>query len=320
MKIAFLGLSVEEIAYFKQEMKDEEVVLKKENIEEVDINEIKNSDILCINAFQKINCEVLSEFTNLKMIATRSTGMDHISLEDCKYQNIIVKNVPLYGDNTIAEFAFSLLLTISRKMIKTSSRIKEGSVYRGDLQGFDLEAKTIGLIGGGNIGINVVKMAKGFGMNVIVYDIHQDKELEKKYGFSYVSLDELYEKADIISLHVPYNKHTYHMLNDESFHKMKSGVVIINTARGEVVDTDALIRALEYGKVSACGLDVFEGEAVFAEDTNEVLEEKKRKRLSDISKLLSYENVIITPHNAYNTKEAVYRINATTANNIREIL
>ena len=226
--------------------------------------------------------------------------------------------MPFYGENTIAEYAFALLLCLSRRIIESRQRILDGSFNTSGLEGFDLKDKTIGIIGSGHIGLHTAKISKGFDMKVIVYDINRNDNLAKEIGFEYVDMDTLLKNSDIISLHVPYNKYTHHLINKDSFDKMKNGVVIINTARGAVVETESLIEALESKKVLAAGLDVLEGEDYLRGLYNNHSEEEKNKILENKNKLLSFDNVIVTPHNAFNTKEAKIRIDRTSVDNIIE--
>ena len=186
--------------------------------------------------------------------------------------------------------------------------------------GFDLKDKTIGIIGGGRIGLHVARMARSFGMHVRVYDIHEDSFLSELINFKYVTLDELFKTSDIISLHVPYNKYTAHIINKDSIQKMKDGVLIINTARGGLINNKDLIDALDSGKIYGAGLDVLEGEEfLFEENISNSPVENAAKIIVE-SKLLSEKpNVVITPHNAFNSIEAVYRIIDTTVDNILQI-
>lgn len=320
MKIAFFYNNNKELDFFKSNLKDYDVNYFKGNINDVDIDKFSDASIISIHAASKMPSELLCRLPNLKMIATRCTGLDHIDTDYCASHDIIVKNVPFYGENTIAEYAFALLLCLSRRIIESKQRVLDGSFNTNGLEGFDLKGKTIGIIGSGHIGLHTAKISKGFDMKVIVYDINQNNDIAKEIGFEYVNMDTLFENSDIISLHVPYNKYTHHLINKDSFNKMKNGVVIINTARGAVVETEGLIEALESKKVLAAGLDVLEGEDYLRGLYNNLSEDEKNKILENKNKLLSFDNVILTPHNAFNSKEAADRINRTTLDNIVEFL
>ena len=185
--------------------------------------------------------------------------------------------------------------------------------------GFDLKEKTIGVIGAGQIGLHVIRIAKGFGMNVLAYDTRQNKILSEVLGFEYTSLEDLLVKSDVITLHVPYNKYTHHLMNRDKFKFVKKGAILINTARGSVVNTEALIEALDQKVLSGAGLDVFEGEELIKEENQLVYDTKNIEDLANIVKdhvLLSKDNVVFTPHIAFYSKEAMERILETTVENV----
>ena len=321
MKISFFEVGNDEEARFREEFANDEVKFFKESIQDVDISEYKDSDIISIFIYSKVFEEILEQMPNLKLVTTRSTGMDHINVEYCEAHNIAVKNVPLYGENTVAEHTFALLLAISRKIRISHARVNSGSFSSRGLQGVELRDKTIGIIGGGRIGMHVARMASAFDMYVKVYDLKRDEFLADIIAFKYASLDEIFETADVISLHLPYNESTHHILDNEAFNKMKDGVIIINTARGGLVDTNSLISAIESGKVSGAGLDVIEGEEFLLEENlyNSPIEEAA-KLIIQSKKLLDNENIVFTPHNGFNSKEAENRIINKTIENIREMV
>jgi D-lactate dehydrogenase len=255
----------------------------------------------------------------LKLITTRSTGFDHIDLEKCKKQGITVCNVPSYGENTVAEHTFALILSLSRNMCKACIRRFEQNFSIEGLEGFDLKGKTIGVIGTGQIGLHVIRIAKGFGMNVLAYDVRQNKLLSEVLGFEYVALEDLLARSDVITLHVPYMKATHHLMNKDTFKLVKKGAILINTARGSIVDTEALIEALDNKILAGAGLDVFEGEEVIKEEKQLLYDPKNLEVLNSLVKdhiLLSKDNVVFTPHIAFYSKEALERILETTVENI----
>ena len=317
MKIAFFEITNLEKEKFEKAFPNDELVFFENEIQNVDLTKYEDSNILCIFVHSEITKEILKNIPNLKLICTRSTGVDHIDLEACKEKNIEVKNVPTYGENTVAEHTFALMLSLSRKIHKSYVRSIEGKFSTEGLQGFDLKDKTIGIIGGGRIGLHVARISKGFGMHVRVYDINRDNFLAELINFKYVELDELFATSDIVSLHVPLNKYTEHMINKDSIKKFKDGALLINTARGGLVDTSALIEALKSGKLSGAGLDVIEGEEYLIEENifNSPVE-KAAKLIVESKQLLNNENVVLTPHNAFNSVEAVNRIIDTTIENI----
>ena len=258
------------------------------------------------------------------MIATRSTGFDHIDLEHCRQRGIVVSNVPSYGDRTVAEHVFALLLGISRNLVEAVNRTRRDDFSQQGLQGFDLFGKTIGVVGTGKIGSCVVEIARGFGMNVLAFDVKPNAALAERVGFQYVPMDELLSRSDIVTLHVPLNRHTHHLIGDEAFGKMKRGVVVINTARGSVIDIQALMSALATGKVRAVGLDVLPNEPAITEEAQLLkLGGRERRELENLLAghiLLHQRNALISPHSAFNTREAVGRLLATTVENIQAFL
>ena len=210
---------------------------------------------------------VFDKYPKLKLIATRSTGFDHIDLAEAKVRGVAVASVPSYGVNTVAEFAFALILALSRRVCEAHEQVSEtGSFSQERLRGFDLQDKTIGIVGCGHIGIHAVKIANGFGMKALVFDAHQDDALAKENNFTYASLEELMGQSDIITLHVPYNEHTHHLINLQNISLIKKGAYLINTARGAVVETEAIIAALKNGTLAGAGLDVLEEEGDMSDE------------------------------------------------------
>lgn len=292
-------------------------------VDEKSLEEIKDAEILVVFIYSKITKEVLDKLPGLKFIATMSTGYDHIDIETCKARNITVSNVAGYGEVSVAEHTFALLLSISRRIIESHERVRDGYFSPEKLTGFDLAGKTIGVVGIGSIGKHVIEIAHGFRMNVIGYKRSPDPELEKSLNFKIVDMDTLLSKSDIISLHVPYSSETHHMLNEESFNKMKQGVVVLNTSRGGLIDTRAMLKYVESGKIKGVGLDVCEGEPALREEKQLLSKEFNNENLMHILEekmLLNHKNVIITPHNAFNSYEALEMILATTTENIKGFL
>lgn len=293
-------------------------------VEELDYEAIGDAEIVSTFIYSELGCEVLQRFPNLKLLATRSTGFEHIDLDYCKENGIQVTNVPTYGENTVAEHVFALLLAISHHLIEAVDRTRRGDFSQQGLRGFDLQGKTMGIVGAGNIGRYAARLAKGFGMQVLAFDVEPDQDAARDIGFDYVEMTELLHRADVVSLHVPGTKKTRNMISDDEFKLMKDGVVLINTARGAVVDSRALLHALSLGKVAAVGLDVLPEEPILREEA-ELLRSAYSKE-HDLEALLAdhillrLRNVIITPHSAFNTDEAVQRIVDTTRANIEAFL
>lgn len=264
---------------------------------------------------------VIEALANLKFVATRSTGYDHIDLAAVSERNIVVSSVPSYGENTVAEYAFALLLTLSRKIYDGAHRVREETRFSFEgLQGFDLKGKTIGVLGTGRIGKHAIRIANGFDMRVVAYDPFPNEILPQELGFKYMSFEEVLKTSDIITVHVPYSKETHHLLNEKTIALMKPGSYLINTSRGGVVDTPALAVALKAGRLGGAGLDVLEEEGVIKDELDFIVhghpEEHSLKTILADHVLMDLPNVVVTPHNAFNTKEALTRILDTTIENI----
>ena len=273
----------------------------------------------------KIDKLVLDSLPNLKFIATRSTGYDHIDLFSCNEKGIKVSFVPGYGDNTVAEYTFGLILNLTRKIYKAINQIKQKESFSlRDLRGIDLMGKTIGVIGVGRIGKEVIKIAKGFDMNIVAFSPHQDIEFSKNLGFSYVSLEELLGLSDIITIHCPYNKSTHHLINKGNIDLVKKGSFFINSARGGIIETEALVYALEKGIFQGAALDVLEEEGELKDElhllSKKGIHEEELKVILYDHILMNFPNVLITPHNAFNSKEAMERILNITIENIKSFI
>jgi D-lactate dehydrogenase len=310
--------------YFRERMSEHEFVFFEEPFRDHASYGDPDAEVLSVFVGSRVDAEHMDRFPKLKAIVTRSTGFDHIDLEEAKKRGITVSNVPTYGENTVAEFAFALLLSLSRKIYSSYDRLlKEGSYSAVGLRGFDLMGKKIGVVGTGHIGRYAIKMAKGFGMEVVAFDVNEDHEYAKEMGFMYVTLEDLMSQSDIITLHVPYNTHTHHMINMDNISKIKRGAHLINTSRGQVVETAALVRALEEGIIEGAGLDVLEEEELMKDGTSILYAENpdpKRLQIVLANKyFVDHPRVIVTPHSAYSTKEAVERILNTTIENIQAV-
>ncbi|MEM4336981.1 MAG: NAD(P)-dependent oxidoreductase [Candidatus Woesearchaeota archaeon] len=322
VKIVFYEVEEWEKDYLKERLKDYDVIFFNEHLTEDNIETAKDADALGIFIYSEIDSNKLNLLNNLKLITTMSTGYDHIDLKEAKRKNICVCNVPSYGENTVAEYTFALILALSRKIIESVERTRRGNFSLEGLRGFDLKGKTIGIIGTGRIGKHVVRIAKGFEMNVLAYDIYPDHSFAQQIGFNYVDLDYLLSKSDIISLHAPYTEQTHHLINLSNINKIKRGAMLINTARGGLVETNALLEALKQGIISSAGLDVLEEECFIREEkqllSNVFNTSCDLKVILQEHILLEQDNVIISPHNAFNTKEALQRILDVTIDNIKK--
>lgn len=320
MKIAIFETEDWEIEYLKKKLEGHELSFYPHTLTEDRVEDIKDVEALSVFIYSTLTKEVLEKLPSLKLVTTRSTGYDHIDMAYCKERGISVCNVPSYGAITVAEHTFALIMAVSRMIVPSVERTRKGDFEPHGLTGFDLHGKTLGTIGVGNIGTHVIQIAKGFGMKVVAHTRRPDPELAQKLGITFVSLDELLQMSDVISIHVPYSKETHHMINQENIKQVKKGSIIINTARGGIIETEALVRALEEGNVKGAGLDVLEEECYVKEErqllTGKFLEECDLRTQVLNHVLLKKENVIVTPHNAFNSIEALHTILDTTVANI----
>lgn len=270
-----------------------------------------------------VGASVLAALPAVRIVATRSTGFDHIDLAACRAKDVTVTNVPRYGENTVAEHTFGLILNLCHKIHRAYLNTRGGDFSLTGLEGADLRGKTLGVIGAGRIGLHVVRIARAFEMTVLVHDAQPQPILEDVMGFRYVPLDALLATADIVSLHAPLVAATRGLIDRERFARMKPGALFVNTARGGLVDTDALLWALDTGRLSGAALDVLEGEEMLSDEsymfrTGRSMDEVAR--LLRVHKLLERDNVLFTPHIAWFSREARIRILDTTLENLSDYL
>ncbi|GLI95822.1 hydroxyacid dehydrogenase [Methylocystis echinoides] len=320
MKIVAFEIQPREVSSFERLRAEHEVVLLDEPLRAANSKQFRDAEVICPFLYSELSAHVLQDMPQIKMIATRSTGYDHINLKYCKEKGIVVSNVPSYGEATVAEHVFALLLTISHNLREAIDRARNGEFSPIGLEGFDLAGKTLGVIGVGSIGRHVVRIARGFEMNVIAFDLKPDARLAAELGFRYMPLNAVFEQADILTLHVPAMPVTNNMISTGEFARMKDGVVLINTARGSLIEPRALIQALHSRKVAAAGLDVMPDEPMIREEAELICsffcERHDLRNLVADHILLRMSNVVITPHSAFNTVEAMGRILKTTIANI----
>jgi D-lactate dehydrogenase len=319
-KIVFFDVKDWEKDEINKISKDFDIKLCGEPLKPENASEYADAEVLSTFINSDCSAKVLEKFKNLQLITTRSTGYDHIDLEYCRKKGIQVANVPSYGSNTVAEHAMALVLSLTRRIVESVDRVRRNDFRPDGLTGVDLMGKVMGVIGTGKIGQNVVKYASAFGMEVLAYDLNPKPELAEKLGFTYVELDYLLSKSDVVSLHVPYSPSTHHIINKDNIMKMKKGAYLINTARGGLIETDALFDALRSGHISGAGIDVFEEEKFLTEEA-ELLHRDSHGdvdfKIALENHMMSYlPNVVVTPHNAFNSKEALQRIISTTVDNI----
>ncbi len=321
MNITFFELEAWEKEYVRERLGGFECRFYDHPLAGESIAQVSDCPVLVVFVHSEIDKKMIDALPNLRYLTTMSTGFDHIDLDACKARGIPVSNVPAYGDNTVAEHAFALILALTRRLIPSIDRTRTFDFTTEGLTGIDLKGKTIGIVGCGRIGQHAIRMAKGFEMNVLVFDVKKDPQLAKELGFDYADLNDLFARSDIISLHVPYNKFTHHLINKESIQHIKRGAYLINTARGGLVETEALIEALDTGIIAGAGLDVLEGECEIKEEKQ--LLTKRFKDTCDLKMILQdhalmrHPDVIVTPHNAFNSHEALLRIMDTTIGNIK---
>jgi D-lactate dehydrogenase len=389
MKLGFFEAEGWEKEILERELPDLEIYFTSERLAKDNVKNFQYLDILSIFISSEIDKEIIDSLPSLKLITTRSTGYDHIDYEYCRSKGILVCNVPEYGTKTVAEWTIGLMLTLIRKIYYAVDQIKENESFDlKNLRGEELYEKTLGVIGTGRIGKEVIKLAKAFGMNILAYDTFPDENFAKEYNVTYTSLEELLKNSDVITIHVNLNPSTYHLINKENIKFIKSESYLINTSRGGIVETEALLYALKEGILKGVALDVLEEETEIKEelellvkyvsspdkqsDTFNNLPGYKPDILlgsgpdtsgkhpgnssvnnpgnlsgknpgkilsnssgthpgkSDIKEtaftlwqnhiLMKMPNVLITPHNAFNSKEAIERILMTTIENIKKFL
>jgi D-lactate dehydrogenase len=271
---------------------------------------------VCVFVHDEVSARVL-EILNANgthLVALRCAGFNNVDLKTAERLNMKVVRVPAYSPYAVAEHTVGLMLTLNRKIYKSYTRVREGNFSLDGLLGFDMHQRTVGVIGTGKIGAIVARIVKGFGCHVLAYDVRRNPEVEQ-LGAQYVSLNELYKRSDIITLHCPLIPETYHLIGADAVRRMKPGVMLINSSRGELIDTKAVIAGLKSGKIGYLGLDVYEEEAdLFFEDLS------TRVIQDDVfSRLLTFPNVIITGHQAFFTREAMKNIAETTLKNIADV-
>lgn len=338
MKICFLETEPVETAYFTRKFAAHELLFV-DSLVKVPFD----VDILSVFIGSRIDEPFLAAHPRLKFIATRSTTLDHLDLHACTRHGVAIGRVESYGDHIVAEHTFALLLAVTRRLREAMEVPRQSRFSYEGLRGVELHGKTFGIIGAGRIGLRTIPIARAFGMTVLAHDIDPHPSQADLLGFEYVTLEALLRRSDIISLHAPLNADTFHLLDREAFAKCRPGVIIINTARGRLIDTVALLEALDAGIVGGAGLDVLGEESVFRRDAARVLTDQILDRLHTavpaparlddeqaragqieklicLGKLLARPNVVFTPHTAFNCIEALERIDETTVANITNFI
>lgn len=319
--IIFYDIKEYEKTFFNERLKNKYEIIYRENspvLETELIEKEEKAEIISVFTATCLSVEIIKRYKKLKLILTRSVGYSHIDINYCKKHGIIVANTPHYGDYTVAEYSFGLLLNLIRRICFGANELKNGDMYPGTF-GMELYNKTAGIIGTGAIGSKSVKIAKGFSMKVLCYDIKANEELIKKYGVEYVTLENLCQKSDVILIQIPLTDKTYHLIDREKFTLMSKNTVIVNTARGEIIDTEALYEFLSEKKIRGAALDVLEFEDMISKKAPGANIDIRKLRISLINnKLMNLKNVTVTPHIAYDTREATERICEMTVKNLIE--
>lgn len=321
MRIAFFETNASEEQYLRQALSAHELSFHPEPLSENTAGLAKDCDIVSVFIYSEVTRPVIHQLSKLQLIATRSTGYDHIDVQTAEEAGISVLNVPHYGENTVAEHTFALILALSRNVHKSYARGLKKNFSIVGLKGFDLKDKTLGVIGTGRIGMHVIRIAKGFGMHVLAYDVHHDTFLSEILHFKYTSFTDVLSQSDIVTLHVPYNDETHRLIDAEMIKKFKRGSLLINTSRGGIIDTEAILHGLENDILSGVGLDVLEGEEFIKEEGQCLTKDcdAVSARMIDTNRaLLERDDVVFTPHIGFYSEEALVRILETTVQNIEE--
>ncbi|MDM1482973.1 2-hydroxyacid dehydrogenase [Myroides odoratimimus] len=319
MKIAFFSTQPYDVTFFDKENKQFGFELEyfETGLDEQTVNVItENTDVVCVFVNDKVDAEVISNLAkkDVKYIALRCAGFNNVDLDAAHQHNIRVCRVPAYSPEAVAEHTLAMLFTINRKIHKAYNRVREQNFSLNGLLGTNIYKKTVGIIGTGNIGAVFCRMMKALGTEVLAYDIYKNEQLEAE-GIRYVELEELFTKSDIISLHCPLTPDTMHLINEDTISKMKDGVMLINTSRGKLIDTHAIIQGLRTKKIGALGIDVYEQEEkVFFRDLSGTILEDERLQL-----LTSFPNVLVTAHQAFFTDEALTQIAFITLDNLKQL-
>jgi D-lactate dehydrogenase len=320
LKAAFFEIQKWEKPLLREGLQDFDIQFYSEPLDVNNVQEAAGAEVVSVFIYSKLTKELISKLDKTRLIATRSTGYDHINKAAAKQKGIAVCNVPYYGETTVAEHTFALILSLSRGIHYSFEATRRGDFSCEAVQGFDLDDKTLGVLGTGRIGTKVIEIAKGFGMHVLAYDRFPKKDLANKLGFMYTDWQTLLKQSDVVTLHLPLTPETHHFLNENSIGIMKPTAVVINTARGGLIDTQALTKALVEKRLRGAGLDVLEEESLIREEAQLLLDNVPRDQLATMLRahiLLRLNNVIITPHCAFNSKESLERLVKTTIENIK---
>ncbi len=286
------------------------------NLKTETANMAKGFDAVCVFVTDKLDrpCLIKLKEAGVKFLALRSAGFNHVDIPAAKELGITVARVPKYSPQAIAEFAVGLYLCLNRKIHRAHNRVREGNFSLEGLMGADVHKQTIGIVGTGNIGKHTAQIFSGFGAQVLAFDLTPDQTWAEKYGIKYVELSELIKTSDVVSLHVPLNERTKNMINEDVFSAMKPNSYLINTSRGGLVNTRAMIKALKAKKLAGAALDVYEEEenVFFKDHSDEIIDDDV------LTRLMTFPNALITSHQAFLTRDALEQIATTTINNLTD--
>jgi D-lactate dehydrogenase len=297
VKVALYDVHPADESYYREALgQDYQLTITADGLSEATAGQAAGAQVLAVHVTSPVTAQIMARLPHLRNVACRSTGFDHVDLQYAAAHDITVSTVPSYGEHTVAEYAFMLMLAVARQLSLAAGPGHSADAASGPT-GHDLSGKTLGVVGTGRIGRHAARIGRGFGMQVVGYDLYPNAAAATDIGFEYLPLDQLLARADYITLHAPGTPETHHLIDARAFAKMKPGVFIVNTARGSLIHTPALVTALESGKVAGAGLDVVEGE--------------------EPGVLSRMPQVLITDHNAYNSVEALQRIRETTVANIQ---
>lgn len=325
MKMLFFDFTESERSFFeKTDLKDFEIEFITGPLNENTVlteEQLENTDAVSVFITSNLTESVLGRFKNLRIVSTRSTGYNHIDIKYCRTYHIAVFNVSSYGSTSVAQYTMMLLLALVRNLKSAYQGIKNHNPDYTKYTGRDIDSMSLGIIGGGSIGCAVGKLAEAFGMTVYINSLEKNPEAEC-YA-KYLNFEDILELSDIITLHIPYKSELFHMIGRNEISRMKDGVYIINTARGELIDSSALYEGLAGGKIKGAALDVFECENLSVKGGEiplnlEVYDKECISNALIAQKLFDFDNVILTPHIAYNTQESIEKILEISFNNLRD--
>lgn len=323
MKIAIFEHEPWMEEHIKNLLPEHDLVFTDQPLTDKNVADFQDVAGISVFVYSKVTSEVIESLPNLKLITARSTGYDHIDLAAAARQNIAVANVPHYGSITVAEHTWSLILSLSRKIFQSYERTERADFDLIGLRGMDLSGKTLGLVGLGEIGQRVALMSKGFNMKLRVFNRSKDQSfLDQFENAVYVDrVEDIFSHSDVISFHVPLSPDTHHLLNVHNYQILKPGCLIINTARGQVIETKALLKGLQENIINGAGLDVLESEVIIKDqqkiNPDELPNEQELSEAFMDHMLIGMNNVIITPHNAFNSNESIKKLLDNNINNIK---